>query len=671
MRTYKYLIVLSALLTFAACRQQPAEKETNLFMGTAGDHGQVSPGAAVPFGMVYLCPDSHPANHAGYDYDVPKISGISVNRIDGVGCTGSGGNVNIRPALPDEELRIVKGTETAVPGYYAADLDNGVRVELTTTGNVGAELYTFPEGKKPAFFIDFTRSFIPKLVEYEYEVAGDHAIKGTVRGRNVGNDGWYRIYFHMDFSAPFTVKEQTPGTVTLEMDGNGGPVEIRVGLSSLNTDNAKILVDDAAGKTFEDIRSAAAGRWDEMLGAVTVRGGTADLRTIFYTSLYRSCLTPHNVTSKSGEYLGTDGKTYTADGFTYYSSWSVWDTFRTKFPLFSLLYPSLQRDFCESMMRVYRTGLFRGSSDYEATPTVRTEHMTVVILDALAKGVPDLSVGEYYEDLKREAVMRIDQKFSADYIVETTLDLWAMSEIARILGKEEDAAWFKEQAESIFKDTWIREFKDIGPNFLKVEDNGLYEGTRWQYRWAMPQFLPMMEQLHGREKLLEELTYFFDHDLYNQGNEPDIQVPFLFNRLGAPGLAQKTVRKLLTEDMTHRYGTHQEFPVPYFGKTFRNEPEGFIPEMDEDDGTMSAWFVFASMGFYPMIPGSEVYELTAPIFDEVEIRLENGRKVRILAKGRRSPDDIIRNITWNGQEISGYQITHGELIQGGDLVFRF
>lgn len=671
MKTDRYLLFLSALLALAACRTQAPDRETNLFMGTAGDHGQVSPGAAVPFGMVYLCPDSDPANHPGYNYDVPRISGISVNRIDGTGCTGSGGNVSVRPALPDEELRIVKGTETAVPGYYAAGLDNGVRVELTTTGNVGAERFTFPEGKKPVFFLDFTRSFVPQPVEYAYALDGDHAVKGTVRGRNVLDDGWYRIFFHMDFSTPFTVLEQTPGTLTLETAGDGGPVEIRIGLSSLGTDHAADLVDQVTASSFETLRDQAAGRWDDLLGAVTVRGGTADLRTIFYTSLYRSCLTPHNVTSPSGEYLGTDGKTYLADGFSYYSSWSTWDTFRTKFPLFSLLYPSLQRDFCESMMRVYRTGLFPGSSDHEPTPSVRTEHMAVVILDALAKGVPGLSVDTYYEDLKREAVSRIDEKPSADYIVETTLDLWALSGIAGFLGKEEDAAWFREQAESIFKDTWIREFKDIAPNYLTVEDEGLYEGTRWQYRWAMPQFLPVMEELHGREKLLEELTYFFDHDLYNQGNEPDIQVPFLFNRLGAPALAQKTVRKLLTEDMTHRYGTHQEFPVPYFGKTFRNDPEGFIPEMDEDDGTMSAWFVFSAMGLYPMIPGTDVYELTAPVFDEVDIRLENGRRVRIRTEGRRSPDDLIRRITWNGEEITDYRIRHGRLQQGGDLVFRF
>ena len=123
--------------------------------------------------------------------------------------------------------------------------------------------------------------------------------------------------------------------------------------------------------------------------------------------------------------------------------------------------------------------------------------------------------------------------------------------------------------------------------------------------------------------------------------------------------------------MTHRYGTHGEFQVPYFGKTFKNDPEGFIPEMDDDDGTMSAWYVFASMGLYPMIVGSEMYELTSPIFDEVSINFENGRKVKIVARGRRNPDDTIRKITWNGMEITDYQIAHSQLAQGGELVFEY
>ncbi len=672
MITRRLSLIVSVAVLLVGCRQAD-QREINLFMGTSGDNGQVSPGAAVPFGMVYLCPDSDPANHAGYDFAVDRISGISVNRIDGVGCTGTGGNLNVRPSLPDEELRIVKGTEVAVPGYYAADLSNGVKVELTTTGNVGAELYSFPEGKAPLFFIDFTTAFSkgPDPVRYGYEIVGDRSIDGWVSARNVCEKGWYKVYFHIEYSRPFSLKRDSGKAVTLGFEAAGSPVELRVGLASLSSEDAKALVDNVSGLSFGDIRKRAEKLWDRQLGVVTVKGGTADQRTLFYTLLYRSCLTPHDVTSLKGEYLGTDGRPYKAEGFTYYNSWSIWDTFRTKFPLFSLLFPSRMRDFCESMLRIYRTGKVNDATDFEGTPSVRTEHMTVVLLDAWVKGITDISLPEYYEDIKKEALWRLPQLISADYTMETILDLWAVSRIAGIVGNAGDAKWFGEQAESLFRDTWGREFKDIAPNYLIVEDEGLYEGTRWQYRWALPQYLPVMEEMHGRETLLDELKYFFLHDLYNQGNEPDIHVPFLFNSLGAPELAQSTVRKLLTEDMVHRYGTHGEFPEPYFGKTFKNEPEGFIPEMDDDDGTMSAWYVFASMGLYPMIVGSDVYELTSPIFDEVVIRLENGKKVKIVTRGRKAPDDIIKKITWNGQEINDFKISHGSLAGGGELVFRY
>ncbi len=665
------LITLALILPFG-CRQEH-QREINLFMGTSGDNGQVSPGAAVPFGMVYLCPDSDPPGHAGYDYAVSRISGISVNRIDGVGCTGAGGNLSVRPALSDEELSIVKGTEVAVPGYYAAELSNGVKLELTTTGNVGAERFSFPEGKAPLLHIDFTASFAkgPEPVGFGYEITGDRSIEGWVSARNVCGKGRYKLYYHMDFSRPFTVMGQTPENVALGFDAAKGPVELRVGLASLCCEDAKQLVDAAARMSFSAIRRHAERLWDEQLGVVTVKGGTADQRALFHTLLYRSCLTPHNVTSMKGAYLGTDGKTYKADGFTYYSSWSVWDTFRTKFPLLSLLYPSRMRDFCASMLRVYRTGKVNGATEFECTPTVRTEHMTVALLDAWVKGITDTGLAEYYEDIKKEALWRLPRRISADYTMETIFDLWAVSKIAGIVGNPDDAKWFDRQADSLFRDTWGREFKDIAPNYLIVEDKGLYEGTRWQYRWALPQYLPVMEEMHGRETLLDELKYFFRHGLYNQGNEPDIHVPFLFNALGAPELAQETVRKILSEDMTHRYGTHGEFPKPYFGKTFKNEPEGFIPEMDDDDGTMSAWYVFASMGLYPMIVGSDEYELTSPLFDEVVIRLENGKKLRIVTRGRKTPADVIRKISWNGEEIKDFKITHQQLTAGGQLVFRY
>ncbi|MBP5538928.1 MAG: glycoside hydrolase family 92 protein [Bacteroidales bacterium] len=649
------------------------EREINLFMGTAGDNGQVSPGAAVPFGMVYLCPDSDPPGHAGYDYAVDKIRGISINRIDGVGCSGAGGNLSIRPALPKEDLRIVKGTETAVPGYYSAHLNNGVKVELSTTGTVGAERYTFPAGKIPTLSVDFSSTFArgKDAVQYGYEITSDRTIQGYVSSRNVCKKGWYKIHYYIHFSRPFIVRNDTGHSAIFEFEAAADPVEIRVGLAPLNASDAELQVKKASALSFEAIRTQATRLWDKQLGVLSVKGGTQDQRTLFHTLLYRSCLTPHQVTSASGAYRGTDGQTYPAEGFTYYSSWSTWDTFRTKFPLFTLLYPSRMRDFCESMLRIYRTGKEDWVSDFECTPSVRTEHMTVILLDAWMKGIRDIRLAEYYPEIKQEALARITRSASADYTLESILDLWAVSKLAGIVGEEEDAKTFAAQAESLFRNTWGEEFMDIAPNYWVVQDKGIYEGTRWQYRWALPQYLTVMEEMHGRETLLDELECFFSNHLYNQGNEPDIHVPFLFNRLGAPGKTQDIVRNLLTEEGIHRYGTHGEFPKPYYGKTFKNEPEGFIPEMDDDDGTMSAWYVWASMGLYPMVVGSDVYELSSPIFDEVVISLENGKKIIIEAKGRKSPADVIRRICWNGKEIKDYQITHNQLAEGGRLVFEY
>ena len=647
--------------------------EINLFMGTSGDNGQVSPAAAVPFGMVSLCPDSDPPSHVGYDYAQDRISGVSVNRIDGVGCSGAGGNLRVRPALPEEDLRIVKGSETAVPGYYSACLNNGVLVELSTTGSVAAERYRFPSGAPQTLYIDFSSSFTrgSDAVECGYELVSDRTIRGYVRSRNVCRKGWYKLYYHLEFDRPFSVRERSGRDAVLEFGTAASPLEIRIGLASLGTGDAAALVDEASSLSFEDIRRRAARLWKKQLGVVSVKGGTPDQRTLFNTLLYRSCLTPHNVTSALGEYLGTDGKTYRAEGFTYYSSWSTWDTFRTRFPLLTLLYPSQMRDFCHSMLRLYRTGKVDWVTDFEATPSVRTEHMTLILLDAWTKGLKDLPLAEYYPYIRQEALRRLERPASADYAMESILDLWAVSRIAGIVGREDDARELGARAEALFRETWGEEFMNIAPNYWVVQDAGLYEGTRWQYRWALPQYLPVMEEMHGREALREELEYFFAHDLYNQGNEPDIHVPFLFNRLGAPEKTQAVVRQLLTQDMKHRYGTHAEFPEPYFGKTFKNDPEGFIPEMDDDDGTMSAWFVFASMGLYPMVVGSDVYELCSPIFDEVSVSLENGRTLRILTRGRKTPSDPIRKVLWNGEELPDFQISHDRLAAGGTLLFSY
>ena len=321
-----------------------------------------------------------------------------------------------------------------------------------------------------------------------------------------------------------------------------------------------------------------------------------------------------------------------------------------------------------SLIHLYATGKKDWSTGFESTPTVRTEHAVVLLLDTYRKGITNLDFRKGYAGMKEE-MERLPMR-SPDQKMESAYDLWAMAQIADIIDEKEDAELYKQRSASLFEEIWKKEFMNITPAFEVMKNNGLYQGTRWQYRWAAPQYIDKMIEWVGQDSLRSQLSYFFDHHLYNQGNEPDIHVPYLFNRLGAPEETQQLVRNLMTQPMIHKYGGNAEFPTPYYGKAFKNDPVGYSPEMDEDDGTMSAWYVFGAMGFYPLLVGDEYYELTLPLFDKIQLHLSNGKKLTIKVKGRKKKDDLVRNIHFNGKVIDDYRISHLELLKGGHLVFN-
>lgn len=643
-------------------------KHVNLFIGTSGDNGQVSPGATVPFGMVCVCPDSDPRTHAGYDYAVTKVSGISVNRLSGVGCSGGGGNLRIRPVKPTQELHLDKATEKATPGYYKAAFTNGIKAELTATNAMAVECYRFPRSFPAGLWIDFASSF-EDVATCSYKQVGDHRIEGYLQAKNVCGHGRYKLYFSLRTNHPFQLKDSKETTAALLFDKDVRSVEVRIGLSPLSTE----LADWECGRweklKFAQIKKQAGEQWKQQLASIDLKGGTKDEKVLFYTSLYRACLSPADVTSTDGAYLGTDGKVYISDDSRYYSGWSLWDTFRTKFPLLVLTEPQRMRDIAASLIRLYATGKKDWSTGFESTPTVRTEHAVILLLDAYRKGITSIDFRPGYAGMKDE-MERLPMN-SPDQKMESSYDLWAMAQIAEILGEKKDAERYKQRSYTLFEDTWKKEFRNVTPEFAVMRNNGLYQGTRWQYRWAAPQYIDKMIEWVGQDSLRSQLTYFFDHHLYNQGNEPDIHVPFLFNRLGAPERTQQIVRSLLTEPMTHKYGGNSEFATPYYGKAFMNAPVGYSPEMDEDDGTMSGWYVFGAMGIYPLLVGDEYYELTSPIFDRITMKLSNGNSLIIRTKGRKDKKAPIRSIHLNGKRIGDYRISHTDLLKGGELMFNY
>jgi len=643
-------------------------KYVNLFIGTSGDNGQVAPGAAAPFGMVCVCPDNDPRSHAGYDYAVTKVSGISVNRLSGVGCSGGGGNLRIRPVAPSQELHIKKSREKATPGYYSTAFTNGIKTELTATNAMAVERYKFPRSLSAALWIDFASTF-EDVATCHYKRISETCIEGYVQAKNVCGHGRYKLYFSLNTSHPFQLEEQKETTACLTFGKKVRSVEVRIGLSALSSELASWECARWEKMDFEDVKSRTADQWEKQLSAIDVKGGKKDDRVIFYTSLYRTCLSPADVSSPDGAYLGTDGKVYISEDFRYYSNWSLWDTFRTKFPLLVLTEPAKMRDMATSLIHLYATGKKDWSTGFESTPTVRTEHAVILLLDAYRKGITNLDFRKGYAGMKQE-MERLPMR-SPDQKMESAYDLWAMAKIAEIIGEKADSEQYRQRSVSLFEETWKKEFMNVTPAFEVMKNNGLYQGTRWQYRWAAPQYIDKMIEWVGQDSLRSQLTYFFDHHLYNQGNEPDIHVPYLFNRLGAPEKTQQIVRSLMTEPMIHKYGGNSEFKTPYLGKAFKNAPEGYSPEMDEDDGTMSAWYVFGAMGFYPLLVGDEYYDLTSPLFDRVLLRLTNGNVLTIQTEGRKKKDAPIKSIHFNGKKIADYRISHNELIKGGELIYNY
>lgn len=671
MKSSKPFLFIGMLLTIlSSCMESENLKYVNMFIGSAGDHGQMTPAATVPFGAVSVCPDSRPNQHGGYDFNVPEISGISINRVSGVGCSGTGGNISILPALPETKVEIVKETEKARPGYYETAFSNGVRGCFTATRNMALEKYHFPDGTERILSIDFASSFDSRGIKSGFDVVDDSCIEGWIISPTACARGRYKLYFTLRTNCSFEVTASDNTSAVLDFGQNRRPVEVRIAISPVGQASARSIADGWTGDSFRKIQKAAAAQWNEKLDKIQVYGSDEEQKKLFYSLLYKVYLSPMDVTSDEGQYKGTDGEIYSSDTHRYYSSWSMWDTFRAKFPLLAVLEPETMNDICWSLVEQFRCGKQSWATPHESAPTVRTEHSSIMLLDCWKKGIDGYSLMPGYDGMKLEADTALPMR-SPDQILESSYDLWAMAQIAGITGREDDALKYSALADSLFMAVWPKEFQTVTPDFIKMKNNGLYQGSRWQYRWAAPHFLNKMTELAGREQLVKELDYFFDNNLLNQGNEPCLHIPFIYNLLGEPTKTQEIVRRLLTDEkMVHLYGGNAEYPEPFVGRAFQNKVDGFAPEMDEDDGTMSAWYLFCSMGFYPVTVGTDTYEVFSPLYDKIVI--DNGScKTVIRTSGRKSPYDPIRSITINGKTSDIFRISHEVFRQDSEIVLQY
>ncbi|WP_248930384.1 glycoside hydrolase domain-containing protein [Paenibacillus hamazuiensis] len=700
----------------------PAYPATNLapvdyvdpFINTMGDNGQTNPGPTTPFGLVALGPDSDGGAFSGYYYQDKFLKGFSHLRFSGVGCSGGGGNILMMPETrsftknsSEYKQQYDKNSEQASPGYYGVKLASGIGVELTASRNVGFHRYTFPETDTGSVLIDLSNSYAG-MVDANLTVENNSEISGMIQSKNVCGHGYYTMYYSIQFDHDFNSYSSWQGdAVGAEPKRNGSNsgvwvnfntkqgkvIQAKVGLSPISVEQAKYERDhDIAGWDFDAQHTRARNTWSELLNKVEITDADETNKRIFYTQLYHSFLHPNNVTSSSGTFkAGRDENTIRqtsefGDDFEYYNGWTTWDDFR-KYSLFSLLEPKKFENMVKSLVDLYGT---RGSytqwgEGYWPSPTVRNEFNGAVILDAYSKGFTNFDV---YKALKGMAIDADNFSISDGEIsgkLEKANSASFPMKLAELIGDRAAYEKYKDLALS-YKKLWNPKQVDeegtrrgfFTPNGYTVAkgdvlavDKYAYQGNLWTYRWSAPQDINGLAQLMGGKKAMaKELQRFFEINEYMAINEPDLHVPYLFNYLGYPYLTQYYVRQFTTEKVAQRYHNHGPYKYEIKSRVYRDDPEGYLPSMDDDAGGMSSWFVYSAMGLFPGTPGEAYFLIGSPIFSEVKLHLDNGKTFTIKANNVSSKNRFIKSAQLNGTNFNQAWIKYADIMSGGTLEFE-
>ncbi|WP_302257363.1 GH92 family glycosyl hydrolase [uncultured Alistipes sp.] len=624
-----------------------------------------------------------------------------------------------------------KTTETARAGYYAADLtDYGIRVESSATPHCGILRFTFPENDLSRIQIDLARR-VGGTSERQYvEVIDDRTIAGWMKC-TPATGGWgngeghadYTIYFYAQLSEPMRqhgfwsadipdtwvrkkdevvsipylqrVAQAPVVTGERQIEGKhigfytefptreGQQVEFKAGISFVDMEGArKNFEAEIASKTFDEVAGEAYAQWNRELNRIRIEGGTDEEKTIFYTALYHTMIDPRIYTDTDGRYMGADGKPRSTEGrFTKRTVFSGWDVFRSQMPLQTIINPELVDDLLASLTTMAQES---GREYFERWEIVNAYSGCMlgnpalsVLADAYAKGIRGYDIERAY----RYAV-NTSRLFGNDSLGYTPSDLcishtleyaytdWCVSQLAARLGKTEDAKAFAQKSRAyrnIFdrEKGWFRPRRADGSwapwpeNARTTEWYGCIESTPYQQGWFVPHDVEgMVELMGGREAVLADLNEFFEkapadmhwNAYYNHANEPVHLVPFLFNRLGEPWSTQRWTRFICRQ-------------------AYADKVEGIVG--NEDAGQMSAWYVLAAAGIHPACPGDTRMEITSPVFDRIEFRLDpryaQGGTFAVVAHGN-SPENIyIQRAVLNGEELAASHIDFAQIAAGGTL----
>ncbi len=694
------------------------------FIGTAA-HGHTFPGATLPFGMVQLSPDTRLTGWdgcSGYHYDDSVVYGFSHTHLSGTGIADYADILLMPLALGEDGSTATSGgadlehpfaahfshaRESAGPGWYRVALDDpSVLVDLTATPRVGIHRYTFSDERRPALMLDLRHR--DEILEAWVEQVSPTEFIGLRRSRGWARD--QRVYFAMQLSRPLAEvstlaapselggarsgSRWTGEDVRLSLVPEPGdePLMVKVALSSVDTDGARAnLKAEAPHWDFDAYRGDALEQWRAQLSAIEIEGGTPAQRRTFYTGLYHSMLAPNVFEDVDGRYRGMDHQVHDSPGFTAYTVFSLWDTFRATHPLLTLLDPPRVNDFVKTLLAQARTGghlaMWELAGNY--TGTMIGYHAVSVIADAWVKGIRDydaqealaMSIASADADhlglpgYRRSGYVPAELEHeSVSKTLEYAYDDWCIAQLAEGQGETETRDRFLRRSQS-----WTQLF-DPESGLFRARENGRFvpdfdprevnlhytEANAWQYGFFVPHDVGGLIEAHGGPTALgRRLDRLFiepsalagRHQVditgligqYAQGNEPSHHAAYLYPYLGQAPKAQERVRQIVDT-------------------LYSDQPDGLSG--NDDCGQMSSWYVLSALGFYPLAPGSEDYVIGTPLFPRATVHLPGGKDFVIEAPGVSEENLYVRSATLDGRDHPEARLRHSEIVQGGRLVLQ-
>ncbi|MBQ6264037.1 MAG: GH92 family glycosyl hydrolase [Clostridia bacterium] len=690
----------------------------NAFTGTGGIPwacAMLSPAACAPFGCVRVGPDTCAAggtaaiktNTSGYYYEHRHILGFSLGRLSGTGARDYG-MFRVTPCVKGEKpacLAFSHNDEKACPGYYSVYLPAaGALCEMTAASHTAVMRFNFAKDKGNAVYIDAasilssgsTQNAKITYDEAENSLSAETTLFGTFSGRYQG----LKVYL-------YAVPDKTPAGASVE--GAGALVRfdekeftLKTGISFVSAENAKEnLLAETRDKGFDEIKKAALGEWEKRLSAIKIEADE-ETKQIFYTALYHAMIMPTDFTDTNGEYTGFDKKTHKAEGFTYRTDMSLWDTCRNAHSLYSLVAPDIQRDCVESLLLMAEQGgvLPRWPMGCGYSGSMFGNPADIVLAESYLKGF-DFDARKAYEymrdcadgkiggdDLKNEINLFNECGYLPDdlcprYSVSKTLEYaWERGALARFalaLGEEEDCERFSSLARN-YKNIWDDENKYFAPrnsdgSFGKFTPyvtsffddifgtkffRAYCEGGARHWRWSAQQDVRGLIELFGSEDYFVSELEKFMKDASAQraaldpgsgfwiGNQHDIHTPYLFSEAGRPDLTQKWVRWTLKN-------------------RFSTDIDGL--DGNDDGGTLSSWYVFSALGIYPLA-GTEYYYIGSPCVDRAQITLGSGETLVITVKNQAEKNVYVKSATLDGRPLDLVKISHADIAQGGEIVFE-